>query len=266
MKTRRGIAVILSLIIVLGMSTLLFVSCDTDWNLNITASVGSFSDNSAFGVASGASSGFDEAYDSVKAPPPPQGIFSYYSYPNNPSTPVNLQKLGKSIVAPSASAISFAYVIQTVGTSGQITINWTPTTSLPSDYTITLLDGTTVLANMGQVNQYSFTATADATYTFTITVTPATYPTATPTPTVAPTSVSNPTAVPTEKPTVVATPNPTKTQPTPTQATINNANPTPTPSIPEVSYLVIVPLLLSILCFAVALRYRKPAGSKMAQC
>ena len=40
----------------------------------------------------------------------------------------------------------------------------------------------------------------------------------------------------------------------------SSASPTPSPSIPELSWLVIVPLLLSVFAVAVILRHRKPTS------
>lgn len=60
-------------------------------------------------------------------------------------------------------------------------------------------------------------------------------------------------SIPDGKVTISESPNPT---PTSTQ------NPTPTPSVPELSWLVIVPLLLSMFAVAVIIRYRKTSNLK----
>ena len=55
-------------------------------------------------------------------------------------------------------------------------------------------------------------------------------------------------------PTSTPTPTPTATQ---TATTAPSTTPTPTPSVPEVSYLAILPLLLSLFFVGVVLRHRK---------
>lgn len=64
---------------------------------------------------------------------------------------------------------------------------------------------------------------------------------------------SNPTANPTQQPT--STPTATPTQQTPSTST--STAPSPSPPIPELSWLAIIPLMLSLLSLALILRHRK---------
>lgn len=144
------------------------------WNATLTSSQDSYSDTCTFGVKSDATYGFNTAYDQVKSPSPPQGVYSYFNYPSNPNSPVNLQKLGTSIVGPwPADNANWTYQVKAVGTDGPMTISWSNIAIIPSTYVVTLLNGTdsATVANMRQTNSYTFQATADITYTFTIQVT-----------------------------------------------------------------------------------------------
>ena len=78
-----------------------------------------------------------------------------------------------------------------------------------------------------------------------------TEPTSSPTPTA--TSTTNPTTNPTQQPT--STLKPTVTSPSPTSSLSGNVSATPT--VPELSWLMIVPLLLSMFSVAVIVNYRK---------
>ena len=62
------------------------------WDINVTASLSVYSDVSVFGVNGGATANFDVSYDQIDPITPPVGVVSYFYYPGNPLSPVNLQK------------------------------------------------------------------------------------------------------------------------------------------------------------------------------
>jgi hypothetical protein len=104
-------------------------------------------------------------------------------------------------------------------------------------------------------NVYVADAYNDRVQKFTLSLTPTPSPpnfgpTSTPTP--APTPTSTPTPTQTSHHTTSPTPNPTSQ---PTQ--LPNSSPAPTPTVPELSWLSIVPLLLFMFSFAVVIRRRK---------
>ncbi len=65
--------------------------------------------------------------------------------------------------------------------------------------------------------------------------------------------------------TVIALPTPSPSQtPTPSPSPNPIITPTPTPTVPELSWLIILPLLLSMLFVVVILRHRKTASKQKA--
>jgi hypothetical protein len=145
----------------------------SEWNALLTSSQNSYSDTCTFGARSDATNDFNAAYDQVKSPSPPQGVYSYFYYSSNPTSPVNLQKLGVSIIGPwPADNVNWNYQVKAVGSDGLMVISWSNIATIPSTYVVSLLNGTNneVVANMRQASSYSFQATADITYSFIIQV------------------------------------------------------------------------------------------------
>jgi hypothetical protein len=146
----------------------------TEWTGWLTASQNGYTDSSYFGIRSDATYDFNTAFDQVKSPSPPQGVYGYLYYPNNPTAPVNLQKLGKSIVGPwPVDNATWTYQVKAVGSDGTLTISWSNIGMLASKYNVSLLNGTNgaTVADMRQAYSYSFQAAADVTYMFTIQIT-----------------------------------------------------------------------------------------------
>lgn len=144
------------------------------WSAGLTSTQSGYSDTCTFGVRNDATYDFNAAYDQVKSPLPPQGVYSYFNYPSNPTSPVNLQKLGTSIVGPwPADNASWTYQVKAVGADGPLVISWSNIGAIPSTYVISLLNATNgeTIADMRQTYSYSFQAAADVTYTFTVEVT-----------------------------------------------------------------------------------------------
>ena len=144
----------------------------TEWDVVLTASIDVYSDVSEFGVRVGATEGFDSAYDGVDPPSPPVGVVSYFWYPDNPTTPVDLRKLSVSKIPPSPP-MAWTYNVTPVGIGGTMTIEWSASdiANIPPGYNVYLMDsGGSVLADMRTVTEYNFTADEDVTYDFTIQV------------------------------------------------------------------------------------------------
>jgi len=138
----------------------------TEWNVVLTATLDPYSDASDFGVKSDATEGFDTAYDEVDPPPPMTGVVSYFWYPDNPTTPVDLRKLMTSKMPPS-SLMTWTYKVQPVGIDGTLCISWSASAiaNIPSECSV-FLDG----VNMRETTEHCFAAEMDTTYTFTVQV------------------------------------------------------------------------------------------------
>jgi len=181
MKKRITLFMITSMLLLTALSASLAATVHgsaNQWSVRITAKIGTstvYSDLSRFGVNTSATAGFDTAFDAVESPPPQTGVFGYFYYPSNPTDPVDLTELSTSIIGPS-DVWNWTYVAGTVKTSGTMTINWTASdmSTIPSGYDAYLQDstGTTTLADMGAVTEYSFAASKDTTYTYLIAVVP----------------------------------------------------------------------------------------------
>jgi uncharacterized repeat protein (TIGR02543 family) len=93
-------------------------------------------------------------------------MYSYFYYQNNPSSPVDETKLSTSIIPPSDN-MNWTLIVEPIGLSDPITLNWT---SLPSAYSGYIRNSTdnSVLADMSQVSQYSFSAADSVEITFTV--------------------------------------------------------------------------------------------------
>lgn len=144
----------------------------TGWSVSLTSSEQGKADVSIFGVNPSATDGFDTAYDQVDPPSPPTGVVSYFWYPSNPTSPVDLRKLSTSIIAPS-NLMTWAFIVKPVSLSGgTMEINWThtDTDTIPSDYSVLLLSGTTTVANMRLATDFFFSAASDTEYPFTVKV------------------------------------------------------------------------------------------------
>jgi hypothetical protein len=153
----------------------------TNWTLAVTAASGSYTSTCTFGVNSGASSvssGFDQTYDQVVPPPPPTGVYSYLHFPDFSSSPVDLQDLSTSLIAPTDSW-NWTYCLENIGATGTVVVSWTSGNIVTTSMTLQPTGGASV--NMLTTSQYSFTATQGQTYTFTITAQNSSSPTPTPT-------------------------------------------------------------------------------------
>src|SRR5208283_4075175 len=141
----------------------------TNWTLTVTAASGSYTSTCTFGVnssASSVSSGFDQTYDQVVPPPPPTGVYSYLYYPNNSASPVDLQDLSTSLIAPTDSW-TWTYCLENIGATGTVVVSWTSGNIVTTSMTLQPTGAASV--NMLTTSQYSFTATQGQTYTFSLT-------------------------------------------------------------------------------------------------
>src|SRR5208283_481289 len=151
----------------------------TNWTLTVTAASGSYTSTCTFGVnssASSVSSGFDQTYDQVVPPPPPTGVYSYLYYPNNSASPVDLQDLSTSLIAPTDNW-TWTYCVENIGATGTVAVSWTSGNIVTTSMTLQPTGGASV--NMLTTSQYNFTATQGQTYTFTITAQNSSSPTPT---------------------------------------------------------------------------------------
>jgi hypothetical protein len=194
----------------------------TNWTLAVTAASGSYTSTCTFGVNSGASnasSGFDQTYDQVVPPPPPTGVYSYLYYPDNSASPVDLQDLSTSLLAPTDNW-TWTYCVENIGATGTVVVSWTSGNIVTTSMTLQPTGVASV--NMLTTSQYNFTATQGQTYTFTITAQNSSSPTPTPT-TSPPGGGSTGGGVPT---------------PTPLYSSATSSpSPTPSPGLPSFSFL-----------------------------
>jgi hypothetical protein len=153
-----------------GTLKAIFKEIPLGWDVVLTASKEGYSDASDFGVRSDATDGFDPACDEIDPPAPPVGVVSYFWYPNNPSSPVDLRKLSTSKI-PLYPLMTWTYKVKPVAIDGTMTISWTAQdiSAIPPEYYVFLLNSEgKIVANMRAVTEYSFTAASDTAYTFTI--------------------------------------------------------------------------------------------------
>jgi hypothetical protein len=159
MKRRIASTVIVSAILFALVSSFLAVrvNASTTWTVNLQASLGVYSSTTVLGVASDATDGFDTTYDAIAPIAPPTGVYSYFYYPSNPSTPVDYRKLSTSIIPPSDS-MNWTLRIQPFGLDGTMKLNWTAIPAQIDQAYIMDSTGTTILANMKLVTEYSYAA------------------------------------------------------------------------------------------------------------
>ncbi|MDP6458486.1 MAG: lamin tail domain-containing protein, partial [Candidatus Bathyarchaeota archaeon] len=144
-----------------------------EWTVFLLVDVGESSAlDASFGMKTDATSGFDDALGELLIPPGFAGVELYFYHPENPSNPVNLQKLYASYLPEEYPAIWTFKVHTFTGVSGETILSWDASdiAGIPSNYTVTL--GTpTDIVDMRESSQYTWTAEEDTTYTFKITLT-----------------------------------------------------------------------------------------------
>jgi len=172
-RTPVTMFLVMSLLFAISVELVALVNASaTEWDVVLTASIDVYSDVSEFGVRVGATEGFDAAYDQVDPPSPPVGVVSYFWYPSNPATPVDLRRLSVSMIPPS-SPMTWTYNVRPVSIGGTIVIAWSASdiATIPTEFSVYLSDSSgSILADMRVVTEYSFTADADTTYDFTVQV------------------------------------------------------------------------------------------------
>jgi len=144
-----------------------------DWSIPVSIDADIGSAGVTFGVNSLATNGYDEDYDYVAPPSPPEGIDAYFYYPDNPAL---VRRLATSIVAPAESIVwplKIMYKTEfSVLQGGDVTISWSPENiaNVPAQYlTLTLTDEAgQELANMKTQSSYTFQAEPDVLYSFQI--------------------------------------------------------------------------------------------------
>jgi len=140
-----------------------------EWDVSLTAALGDYSDVSVFGVRSEATEGFDTAYDEVDPPAPPVGVVSYFWYPDNPTSPVDLRRLSVSMIPPSPP-MTWTYEVKPVAIDGTMTISWSVSeiATIPAEYSVYLQCPDESMINVRMATEYSFLAEPDTTYTFSV--------------------------------------------------------------------------------------------------
>lgn len=176
LKSKRGTPLLILMLIVLSaVLPLVFTphaSTDVDLHLivNLPFMETLYEDVSILGMRDSATQGFDPTWDEIDPPPPPAGIVSYFWYPDNPTSPVNLQKLSTSRISWS-DTMTWIYRIKPVEVWGTATISWDAAEIglIPSNYPVLLLDSEgAVVADMRTVFEYNFDASDGIIYDFTI--------------------------------------------------------------------------------------------------
>ena len=141
-----------------------------DWNVTLTATLDAFSATIVFGVRGSATNGFDPTFDQVAPPNPVQGVASWFYYPDNPASPVDLRRLSTSMISESSSMV-WTYKVLSISSEGTMQITWSPTemARIPSSYIVSLQDSSgKTLVNMRNTSSYSYLSAADSTTTFII--------------------------------------------------------------------------------------------------
>jgi archaellum component FlaG (FlaF/FlaG flagellin family) len=143
-----------------------------DWQIPMSISADIGSADVAFGANSLATDGYDEDYDWPAAPAPPEGVYAYFYYPDNPEFQ---RKLATSIVAPADSIIwplkvMYKTELGTELVGPEVTISWFPEdiANVPDYYlTLTLTDDTgQELADMRTESFYTLQAEPNALHSF----------------------------------------------------------------------------------------------------
>jgi len=143
-----------------------------EWSASLSVDVAGSSAGIVLGLDGDATTGFDaSAGDALVSPAPPSGVSAYFHYPDNPSSPVDLRKLSTSLL-PVEYPAEWALKVQTIGVSGDASLNWSSSEidAIPVNYTVTL-DTPSGGVDMRSGDSYSWAADADTTYTFTISIT-----------------------------------------------------------------------------------------------
>jgi hypothetical protein len=177
MTSRRILSfmAIFSLLAVLAISTFAAQAhAAVSWQVTITATCGIYSSQTTLGVASDATDGFDEAYDDPVPPNPQIGVVSEFYYPSNPSTPVDLRRLSTSII-PQSPSMTWTLRVTPINIDGDMVLTWT---TLPSGYSAYIKNsaGTTILADMTQVTQYTYSSEEGLRITFQVNLVIPEYP------------------------------------------------------------------------------------------
>lgn len=152
--------------------------------------------------------GFDPNYDQIVPPNPISGVSSYFFAANNPTAPINEQRLSTYIIQP-ADSMAWEYNVINIDQNGIATLSWNVSSTFPSIYSADLMDAVNGnrLASLKGNAQYQFTATSGTTSNFRIVITKLSS-TSTPTPfPTSPSTSQTPTQVP--SPTIQPTPSPT---------------------------------------------------------
>jgi len=152
-------------------------STETTWDVILTASVDVYNDVSEFGVRDDATDGFDTAYDALEPPEPPgSGVISYFWYPDNPTSPVDMRRLSTSKIPP-PSPWSWTYVVRAKAVSGTMMISWSAEDidAIPGNYEVYLYCPDATITDMRDQVEYSFLAESEVEYTFMIQVEPCAY-------------------------------------------------------------------------------------------
>lgn len=166
---RRIVSIVLVSAILFVLMASLFaarVYASPTWTVTLVARLGPYTSTTILGVADDATNGFETTYDAIAPPAPPEGVFSYFWYPSNPTFE---QKLSTSIIPPSSDMTWTLRVLPSAINSTQygdtMVLNWT---ALPPQYSgyIKNSGGTTILADMSLFTEYSYSAENDILVTF----------------------------------------------------------------------------------------------------
>ena len=144
----------------------------SEWSLDLTLTLEQYVSTLTLGVNQLATSGFDLDYDLITPPQPPTGIITYFWYPENPETPIDFRKLGKSIISDQDSMIWELHLMPK-NIAGSITVSWDQTEieKIPANYNVLLQsDPGNTLVDMRTTSQYSYLGESDETTTLMVAI------------------------------------------------------------------------------------------------
>jgi len=145
---------------------------DDEWVINLNLDVSGYTGVVFFGMKDDATLGFDAGLgEGVFPPAPNMGVATYFYYPDNPSSPINLRKLTTSyhdVEYPSVWNLR----VETIGISGMANLSWSQSSfdNIPENYT-GILETNMGSFNMREINHIVWAADSDSVYLFNISIT-----------------------------------------------------------------------------------------------
>lgn len=136
------------------------------WQVTITASCQGYNSITILGVASDATNSYDPAYDVIVGAPPGAGVSAVYSH---------LDDVYSTSIKAEAPNLNWVLKVTPFVISGNMQLSWT---TIPSGYSAYIKDSTnsTILADMSQVSQYTYSSSASLQIVFNVSLVIPEYP------------------------------------------------------------------------------------------